>query len=439
MYSTSDINELVRDGSVHRSVYTDPEIFELEMERLWGRTWVYVGHESQIPNHGDYFTTEVARQPVILIRQKDQSIQVLFNRCAHRGARMLEATTGTARIIRCGYHGWTYESDGTCRTVSGGEAAYDGTDFGRQNPCMNIQTLPRVGNYRGFIFASLSAHGTAFDDWIEPIKASFDNMVDRSPEGELEVTGGVLRYMHDSNWKFFMENLNDMLHAMNAHQSSAQTARVMAKKIFGDQSQWPAALQILGPFAEDTNFFETMGVHAFKHGHSYSGGRISIHSDYAEVPEYVSAMQAAYGEERVKEIFSIQRHNTVVYPSFTLKGAIQTVRVVKPIAVDKTLIESWTFRLKGAPEELLKRSILYCNLINSSANLVGPDDYEAYHRIQHGLRSQGDDWVSMHRYLGQDKPNEEGGHSATGSSDMVFRSQFAAWQSLMAQSDKVVA
>lgn len=439
MMQDTSVSDLVRRDRVHRSVYTDPDIFELEMDRLWGRAWIYVGHASQIPNHGDFFTTTVARQPVILIRDQDAAINVFFNRCAHKGARVLEAVSGTARILRCGYHGWTYKTDGTNHAVSGGKEAYRGTEMVAECGRLNLQRVPRVGVYRDFIFAALDADAVDFDTWIGPVKASFDNMVDRSPEGALEVTGGVLRYVHDSNWKFFVENLNDMLHAMHTHQSSAQTARIVGKKQFGEQENWPAAIQILGPFAEGTDFYENMGIHAFDYGHSYSGGKVSIHSAYSEIPEYTDAMRKTHGEGRMNEIFSIQRHNTVVYPSMTLKGAIQTIRVVKPLTVDSTLIESYVLRLRGAPDELLQRSVLYSNLINSSANLVGPDDYEAYHRLQEGLASDGGDWVSMHRHLDADAPNDEGGHSATGSSDMVFRGQFEAWRRYMTEDRKVAA
>ena len=434
-YTDKQLTDLVQEDCVHRSLYTDPEIFELEMKRIWGRAWIYVGHESQIPSPGDYFTAVVARQPVIMIRHTDNSVKVMFNRCAHKGSKVLEHGSGNAKIIRCGYHGWTYKTDGTCGKVTGGEEAYEGTNFGRQNPYMNLQHLPRSASYRGFVFASLSPEGAGLETWLGPTKTSFDNMVDRSPDGALEVTGGVLRYRHDSNWKFFVENLNDMMHAMIAHQSSAQTARLMGEKLFKD-GEVPPVIQILSPFSEKTDFFEKMGIHAFNDGHSYSGGKISIHSAYSDIPEYTAAMETAYGKERTREIFSMNRHNTVVYPGFTLKGAIQTIRVVKPIAVNETIIESWTFRLVGAPDELLRRSILYCNLINSSANLVGPDDYEAYHRLQHGLTTQGTDWISMHRYLDHDEENDEGGRSATGSSDMVFRNQFKAWKNYMTQNSE---
>ncbi|MBT8078193.1 MAG: aromatic ring-hydroxylating dioxygenase subunit alpha [Gammaproteobacteria bacterium] len=431
MYSNSELAGLIRDDAVHRSVYTDPEIFELEMRRIWGRAWIYVAHESQVPLKGSFFTTTLARQPVLLVRQDDETINLFFNRCAHKGAKVIEVESGRAPVLRCGYHGWSYEVDGRCKHVTGGDAAYKASGYSRKDPCMGLQKVPGVASYRGFIFASLAPDAPDLRTWLGATATSIDNMVDRSPEGKLEVTGGVLRYHHDSNWKFFVENLNDMMHAMIAHQSSAQTARVMGKELFPDDPNPPAEIQILSPFAENTSFFEEMGVHAFDNGHSYSGGKTSIHANYSGIPEYEEAMEKAYGKERVAEIFSLNRHNTVVYPGFTLKGAIQTIRVVKPVAVDQTVIESWTLRLVGAPEEMLRRSILYCNLINSSGNLVGPDDHEAYHRLQNGLTTDAGDWVSMGRYLGNEEPNDEGGFSATGSSDMVFRSQFKAWKNYM--------
>jgi phenylpropionate dioxygenase-like ring-hydroxylating dioxygenase large terminal subunit len=431
IYSTTDLGDLIRDDAVNRRVYTDPKVFELEMERIWGRAWLYVAHESQIPEKGSYFTTTLAQQPVLLVRHDAKTYHLFFNRCAHKGAKVIEQESGRAAALRCGYHGWTYETDGQCRHVTGGDTAYGSLGIDKTNSCMGLQKVPSVASYRGFIFASLFPDAPELKSWLGATATSIDNLVDRSPEGKLEITGGVLRYNHDSNWKFFVENLNDMMHAMIAHQSSAQTARIMGKQAFPDDPNPPSEIQILSPFAEDSNFFEEMGVHAFDNGHSYSGGKISIHAAYSGIPEYEAAMEKAYGKEKVQEIFSMNRHNTVIYPNFTLKGAIQTIRVVKPIAVNQTVIESWTLRLVGAPDELLQRSILYCNLINSSGNLVGPDDREAYHRLQHGLSTDANDWVSMGRYLGAEEPNDEGGHSATGSSDMVFRSQFRAWKQYM--------
>lgn len=434
-YTNEDLAALVRNDSVHRDVYTDPEVFDLEMERIFGQAWVYVGHESQIPERGDYLTTDIARQPVLLVRHDENTFNLFFNRCAHKGAKVCEELKGRATVLRCGYHGWTFETSGACRHVTGGDDAYKASGIDRHSDELALKKVPSVASYRGFIFASLAQNAPDLASWLGATATSIDNMVDRSPEGKLEITGGVLRYHHDSNWKFFIENLNDMMHAMIAHQSSAQTASILGKKLFAGVENPPSEIQILSPFAEDKDFFEKMGVHAFDNGHSYSGGKTSIHANYSGIPEYEAAMEKTYGKDEMQDIFSINRHNTVVYPGFTLKGAVQTIRVVKPISVNETIIESWTLRLVGAPDEMLERSILYCNLINSSGNLVGPDDHEAYHRLQYGLGTNADPWVSMARHLGAETPNDEHGYSATGSSDMVFRSQFAAWKSYMTQPD----
>jgi len=261
---------------------------------------------------------------------------------------------------------------------------------------------------------------------------SIDNLADRSPLGEIEIAGGCFRYLHDSNWKMFVENLNDVMHPMVVHQSSAGTAKRVFEDLQMDKDAVPFELEMLAPFTSDYDFFENMGLTAWSNGHSVTGGKVSIHSAYSPIPGYSESLIEAYGEERTKEILGENRHNTVVYPSFTLKGVITSIRVVKPVDVNKTVIESWVFRQLGAPEELFQRSISYCNLVNSHANLVGPDDQEAYHRMQYGLQTKDDnEWVSQHRYFGVDEVDEDGTRNATGTSDMVFRHQFETWKSYM--------
>jgi hypothetical protein len=166
------------------------------------------------------------------------------------------------------------------------------------------------------------------------------------------------------------------------------------------------------------------------YGHSFMGGKGSIHSSYSEIPGYMESMVASYGQEKVDEILSQNRHNTTVYPSFTLKDAVQVARVCRPIAVDKTLVESWHFRLLGAPEEMLHRTITYSRLINSPASMVGPDDWDCYERMQDSLQSESAHWVDMRRFIGQEKP--EGDVTVSpGTSDQASRNQYKAWNEYM--------
>ncbi|MEZ5922174.1 MAG: aromatic ring-hydroxylating dioxygenase subunit alpha [Parvularculaceae bacterium] len=421
---------LVEPDRVHRSVYTDAAVFDLEMDRIWHRTWIYVGHESQVKEPGQYYATVIGRQPVIMTRHTDGKVYVIHNRCAHKGALLVGDREGKVKELRCCYHGWRFAMDGSLLGIPL-EDGYDDTRFDRNGPEANVPQVARMDSYRGFVFASLNPDVPELKSWLGGVASSIDNMVDRAPEGELEVAGGVMRYEHDCNWKFFIENLNDMMHPMVTHQSSSLTARVVAKKELPADEAVPSAIEIIAPFTESYSFFDDMGVHAFEYGHGFSGGKTSIHAKYSNIPEYNERMEKAYGKKRFEEIMTVNRHNTIFYPSATIKGAIQTMRVVRPVAVDKTIIESWTFRLKGAPDELLKRSILYCNLINSSANLVGPDDQEAYRRQQVGLLSEGGDWVTMHRDFGKDEEIAPGHLFARGSSDISFRNQYRAWRRYM--------
>src|SRR5262249_13400722 len=130
--SVEDLARLVEPDRVHRSIYVDPAIFDLEMERIFGRAWVIVGHESQVPNPGDYFTTIIGREPVIMVRQADGSIRVLYNRCGHRGAKIIGDRSGNVRFFRCCYHGWTFRTDGQVHSVPM-RHGYDGTAFDPNN------------------------------------------------------------------------------------------------------------------------------------------------------------------------------------------------------------------------------------------------------------------------------------------------------------------
>ncbi|MGA1080158.1 MAG: aromatic ring-hydroxylating dioxygenase subunit alpha [Steroidobacteraceae bacterium] len=424
------IRALVREDQVHRDVYIDPEIFDLETEYLWRRTWVYVGHDSQVPQTGDYYTTEIARQPLIMLRDADGEIRVLMNRCAHKGARLVSAQSGhcEAGVLRCPYHGWTYRLDGSVRSIPL-KSGYEGTCLGKAQASQGVVQLPNVINYRGFVFVRLSPDGIGFHDYFGDSLSSIDNMVDRSPEGRLEVAGGVLRYMHQCNWKMFVENLNDAMHPMVAHESAAGTA----KRLWAgqpDDAPKPMAIEQFVPFVNGYDFFDRMGVRIYENGHSYTGVKFSIHSKYSAVGEYEAAMERAYGAERAQAILAEARHNTVYYPSLTIKGAIQAIRIARPIAVNRTLIESWTFRLAGAPDKLLQRTVMYSRLINAPTSVVGHDDHHCYQAIQEGLAADGNEWVSLHR---NHAPAEREGIAGdyNGTSEVSMRGQFRAWARFM--------
>ena len=425
------VRALIRPDEVHRDVYISDELFDLEMQQLWRNTWIYVGHDSQVPKAGDFYTTQIGLQPVIMIRDKEGSVNVLMNRCAHKGAKLLSAQAGNCgSVVRCPYHGWTYRLDGSVRTIPL-KKGYAATQFGDTGAARGVVKLAHVENYRGFVFARLAADGMDFQEYFGDSLTSIDNMVDRSPEGRLEVAGGTLRYMHNCNWKMFVENLNDAMHPMVAHESSAGTARDIWNALnMPDDAPKPMVVEQFLPFVSNYQFFDDMGVKIYDNGHSYSGVNFSIHSKYSAIGPYEQQMIEAYGEQRANEILGEVRHNTVYFPSLTIKGAIQSIRVARPLAADKTLIESWTFRLAGAPDELLARTLMYTRLINAPTSVVGHDDLLCYRSIQEGLATEGNDWVSLHRnYDGAEEDSIAGVYNGT--SEVSMRGQFQAWLKFM--------
>ena len=420
---------LVRDTEVHKDCYIDEEIFDLEMAHLFANTWVYVGHASQVPKVGDFYTTTVGTQPVVMVRHTDQSVRVLYNRCPHKGVQVAPDGCGnTGKFFRCPYHAWTFRTDGKLLSIPL-KKGYDNTGLESCEASHGMVPVGAVQVYRDFVFCRLNPEGVGFDEFFGDSLSTLDNMVDRSPEGKLEVAGGVMRYMHHCNWKMLVDNQTDTCHPMVAHESSAGTA----VKVWNDAppgTPKPMAVELFAPFMSPYEFFENMGIRVWDNGHGHTGVSDSIHADYSAVPGYMEQMVAAYGEERAQAILGDVRHNTVYFPNIMVKGPIQTLRVFKPIAADKTLVESWTFRLVGAPDLLLERTLMYNRLINAPTSVVGHDDLEMYERAQTALHSRGSQWINVARLYDPSEVNQTN-VVTNGTNEMQMRSQMRAWVKFM--------
>ncbi|MGO4426012.1 aromatic ring-hydroxylating dioxygenase subunit alpha, partial [Streptomyces sp. MCAF7] len=155
---TPDIASLVESDRVAGTLYTDPALFEREMDRIFHRTWVWVAHESEIAKAGDFKTAWVGRRPVIVTRDRKGGINVLLNRCRHRGASVCEAPKGNGNGFTCPYHAWSYALDGTLRGIPYPEG-YEDVVEKRDLPLQRL----KVGSYAGMVFAS-------FDHGIEPLE-----------------------------------------------------------------------------------------------------------------------------------------------------------------------------------------------------------------------------------------------------------------------------
>src|ERR1700710_2538608 len=169
---SEDFSRFFKPGCVHRQLYTDPAIFELEMARIFGTAWVYIGHESQVKKPGDYFATQIGRHPVGMVRAAEAGLHVIHNQCAHRGSMVVANDKGNAGEFTCCYHGWTYHLDGRLKRVP----LQNGSprDLDPQNPNTAMVQVPRVKSCRGFVFASEAADGPSLEEFLGHMATSLD-------------------------------------------------------------------------------------------------------------------------------------------------------------------------------------------------------------------------------------------------------------------------
>jgi len=422
-YTKEQLGSMVLEDRVHRAVYVDPQIFELEMDRIFGRVWVYVGHESLIPDAGDYYCTDIARQPLVLSRHTDLTVHVLYNRCGHRGAKVLNRRRGNAKTFTCMYHGWGFRPNGE---LAGVPMRADFNEEVLCEPRSGMVRLPRVEVYRGFVFASFNANVEPLMEYLGPARTGIDEIVDRSPIGEIELTGGCHRYHYRGNWKLQMDNLADMYHPAACHGSTVGPDGRQFKRRSG--SKGGEALF----FAENGEAIVAQtGVRGFPKGHSSEASLFDREQAGDGWDEYRALMVAAYGAERTSDILRNRRHSMTLFPNVDVVMAQTSLRVIRPIRVDLTEIEVWPVRLKGAPPQISADLVKFVNISHAAASFIQSDDLEAFERCQEGLQAQCGDWILLAKGSGQEQPEGEGVMFGARSSEVGQRMRYYAWRDLM--------
>jgi len=423
------ISALIEPGRVHRRVYTDPDIFELEMDRLFGRAWLFVGHASQVPNPGDFITGELGRQPVVMTRHRDGTIHVLYNRCTHRGAKVANERCGHAARLTCCYHGWTFDTDGKLVGVpipEGAAAGFRMSDF-------NLAAVPRVAQYRGFVFASMAARGVSFEDQIGPVKGSIDDLVDRAPDGELAFDMGAHRYAYNGNWKLQVENVLDSYHVPFGHASTVNKQGVQFARREGDKAGAKVVEADKNTTKTAASWRDRKG-YVSGNGHGWTSNTILDEGKRSSpaFDDYKRVLVEKVGAERAEQILTPRLHNTLIYPNVSIMGLNIHVRVIRPIAVDRTEVIVYPVRLVGAPDAMNSGNLRLLNVTHSAASFVQTDDVEAFVRAQKGLASRATDWVDISRGLGSEEQDRE--HNALRGAavqELAVRAQYKAWLGYM--------
>lgn len=424
------LSRLVHPDRVHRRLYTDPAIFELEMTRIFGRCWLFLAHESQIAAPGDFIRTRLGREDVIVTRGRDGRIHGLVNRCTHRGAQICGHERGNASAFACPYHAWTFGLDGALASVPHRQSLPPGFDV--KDPRLSLAAVPRIENYSGFVFGSFAPAGESLADFLGPMTEAIDNFVDRAPEGEIEQAGGIARQEYRGNWKLHHENANDTLHPGFVHESSVSAARAdkrdyAAPAYDGHQTHTQMLSNGFG-----VREWQGLALTAFAGGHSYmggfyKGGVLAPDRDDPVWRDYRAKLVARHGEAKTAEVLGKDRFNNLLYPNVSLNAQYQQIRIVQPLAVDRTRVLAFCFRLKGAPDALFHRAVRFLTNLSSPASMILSDDVEIFERVQSGLANPTPEWIDQSRGLSTDRVDNAGRRESTGISELPHRAQYAAW------------
>ena len=389
--SWSDPGDLVTDADgafkVHPSVYTDEQLFARELRDIFEHHWVYIGHESEVPEPGDFKTAMIGARPIILTRGEDGRLHGLLNVCRHRANAVCREQRGNATRFRCPYHGWTYRNDGALVGVPD-RARYAG---GFDSDALGLLTLPKLDTCRGLVFASLSADVPALEEHLSPVRHHIDLWADRSIGAEHAVLLPH-RYGYHGNWKFQCENGVDGYHPGIVHESAFSSFAAFG---IGNFERGPFVIQ------EETTLAYP-GGHSVLQGGEHDGRGLARGLPH-RYEEYVAKLNRHHGTARASEV--IANRHLFIFPNVFLFDEL--VRVVQPMAVDYTEVYSHPFSIAGMPEDFNARRLYETTRQLSTTGLVNPSDLEMFAANQTGLRA-GPDWLRLDRGIEDEEVRTSG-------------------------------
>lgn len=415
--TTRDPAALVRDEGrrfrVHSDIYVDPGVFALELSRVFSRSWVYVAHEAMVPEPGDYRTSTIGVQPVIVSRDDGGQVHVLLNRCAHRGSVVCREERGHARTFRCPYHGWVYSNDGSLLGAAQ-RSGYpeDFLDWG-----LRLFEVPHVESYRGLIFACLASPCEPLLERLGPVRRYIDLWADRSPSGRVELPAGAHRYSYPGNWKLQMENGVDGYHGNYVHESFAKILERSGERTSADISRTR----------------NRVGSRNYAKGLAHGDALLEREDgmlgtfNFEPWPEYRSQLAEVYGEQRASDILT--QRNIFVFPNLYLFES--HIRVIRPVGPTETYVDVHPTSLVGISDSLNVARLREHERFFGPASFGATDDIEIFVCTQTGVGARDLAWMELSRGLHRETVNELGEIVNHSTDEAPQRSMYREWKRLM--------
>ncbi|MBM4420766.1 MAG: Rieske 2Fe-2S domain-containing protein [Chloroflexi bacterium] len=404
---------------VNREAFRSEEVFQRERQRIWDHSWLYLGHESEVPKPNDFKARNLGGRPLIFTRDSLGRVRVYLNACPHRGTILCRETEGSARVYQCFYHAWTFANTGELVGIPD-EAAYPPERSFVENN--GLRSVPRMENHRGFVFISFDPHVGSLSDHLAEAADYIDLMADHA-QGGLEVVPGTHLYGIRGNWKLAVENAMDGYHFSPTHVTFVEY------------------LKSTGYVTSD----EGGRAIAFRNGHSVllfsgHGGRVGMQweprfgaEERVRTEANVKALAGRVGDARAKRISGTSRI-LFVFPNlilFDIEGL--AARQLEPTAAGYTEVRAWELAPVGEDPAARALRIRVLGSFIGPGGLATPDDVEAYECIQRGvLATAGDsrpyvDWSDISRGM----ERESKGEPARSIDEAGLRSFWRHWNSIV--------
>jgi phenylpropionate dioxygenase-like ring-hydroxylating dioxygenase large terminal subunit len=412
------VRELVAADRFSPSLYTDESIFDAEVDRIFHRTWVWVAHESEIPNAGDFRTTMIGRQPVIVVRDKSNQINVFQNRCRHRGATVCEKHEGNAKAFTCPYHSWSYGLDGKLRALPFADGYEDVVDKS-ELPLFAL----KVGVYQGLIFATFNHDIEPLEDFLGGAKPWIDLFMKQGAGFPLRVNGEH-RFVFNGNWKIQLENTTDTYHFPVVHSSWLKSVdKETADTITSFMTSESGAV-----------------VRSLGNGHGLCvlmPELVDLDVDNGDpLQERFTALAQSIEDEctpeQVRRIIRSMMgvgFNLNLFPNLAL--SMSFFRVLQPVAVDKTEIRHIALALDGGPEAVNRERLRMHEHFQGPFGFGTPDDAEAWERVQRGSAAGPDIPILLNRGLNRESVEPNGERVAHATDETAMRAAYAHWLKVM--------
>jgi phenylpropionate dioxygenase-like ring-hydroxylating dioxygenase large terminal subunit len=374
---------------VHRSAMTSPTIFRRELDEIFGRCWLYLGHASEVPDLGDYLRRSVAGRALFMVRSvKTGQLNVFHNTCTHRGAVVCRNDSGNSKVFQCFYHAWTFDSDGTLVGIPGRDAYEGGADFAG----LGLRRVARCEEYRGFVFVCFDRAAPDLVTYLGQARDYVDLVVDSM--GEPEVIRGTHQYSIEANWKLLAENSIDGYHAPSTHDTYLKYLVSQGSDMRSGAGGGNAGID-LGNGHAVIEYGSSWGRPIAKWDPSFGPDA----QDHVE--RLRSSLVARFGEQRAMKMTHTNR-NLLVFPNLVINDIMAvTIRTFMPTGPDRMIVDAWQLAPHDELPDVRARRLDNFLTFLGPGGFATPDDVEALESCQQGFHSGGVEWNDISRGMGR--------------------------------------